>query len=105
MQYKLFFNDISEVTKLQEKGIADDLKVKLSILNTFSAIDQSHIYWNEILLYISGYCVKKLVKNNLKGCEKYQIIFAHGKNISVDEKFMLEYNIKFMNIRNESGLM
>ena len=44
IQYKSFFNDISEVTKLQEKGIADDLKVKLSILNTFSAIDQSHIY-------------------------------------------------------------
>ena len=104
-QYKSFFNDLNEVIKLQEKGIANDLKVKLSNLNNFSKIDQSYIYQNEILLYISGYCVKKLVKNNLKGYEKYYTLFTYGKNISEDEKFMLEYNTKFMNIRNKGGLM
>ena len=49
--------------------------------------------------------MKKLVKNNLKGCEKCHAFFAYGKNISDDEKIMLEYNTKFMNIRNEGGLI
>ena len=48
---------------------------------------------------------EKLVKNNLKGCEKCRSFFTHGKNISEDEKFMLEHNTKFMSTRDEGGLM
>lgn len=105
MQCKLFFNDLTEGTKLCEKGISDNLKAKLSTLNSFSNKDKSRIFQNEILPCISGYCVKKLVKNHLKGCEKCSSFFTCGKCVTEDEMLLLECNTLLKNISDQGGLM
>ena len=63
-----------------------------------------HLSKRNITMHFWILC-EKLVKNNIKGCEKCHTFFIYSKNISEDEKFMLEYNTKFINIRNERSLM
>ena len=104
MEWKSFFNGLTEYKTKLENIMTNDLKVKISNASNFSEKCQLCINKNETPPHISGHCAKKLAKNNLNNCDKCFDLFTHGKNMSDDKMMMLECNTKFMQLRNTGGL-
>ena len=53
----------------------------------------------------SGYILKKMLDRNKFECSEFAKCFSYGKNICDEEKIYQEWNISYLNLRENGGLM
>ena len=104
-QCEQFYGNMSETINKNETVLSEQLKTKWSNLLRIKKEDQSRMHTSSNLPRILGYCVKKWIKKSTKECEARISNFSYGANLNDDEKLHQEYNIHFVNIRNERRLI
>ena len=74
--------------------------MQISALN-----DINNILKHDIVPYITGYSIKKLINRMSIKCIECLNTVSHRQNITDNGKMFIEYNISCMELRDEGGLI
>ena len=106
-KYNNFFEDVQSMSELSNRAEVNSLKLKLQDLTNMSfnkKLTESILY-NEIILHIAGFSLKKLFYKSYPHCNMCKNKLAYGYNISHKRKKSMPHNILFMNLRNKGDLV
>ena len=103
--YKSFFENVQEMTANLEKKEVSILKSKWSNTKASALNNINSILKHDIIPYIAGYGVKKLMNRTPIYCIECLNTVSHGRNMTDNEKLFMEYNISYMELRDEGGLI
>ena len=107
MLYKSFFSEVHSMMKILERGEIQRLKLKLSVLNNMQLDDNliKNILSNEIIPYIAGFGLKKLLNRIDLKCLTCSNKIIYGCNLSNARINELPYNTTYIKLRDNGGLI
>ena len=104
-QHKQFYEHANESISSHENDVSQRLKSKWSSSLCNKGKDQSCMHANNVLPHMSGYCIKKLIRNKIDECKECIDLFSHGTTLTNEEKGCLEHNMTFLNLNDEGSLI
>jgi len=98
--YKLFLNEMQSMLEKSEREEVKNLKLKLNILNNMKINDNliNSILSHEIISYIAGFGLKKLMNHTGLKYKMYLNKVMHRYNLDSIKISQMPYNISYIKL-------